>query len=123
MSVMAGVCACGPGDPPPELRTHLRAALSRVAADRARQYDLGAVTLFKLEPVSKTVSIVGNFDCVQIVLPGSGEGMWDIALDKDGNMVGTAASLQNFMLSGALVSIDKANAHCTPDSSKTVSTA
>jgi hypothetical protein len=71
-------------------------------------------TLFKLEPISKAVTIVGNFDCVQILLPGSGEGMWDIALDKDGNMVGTSASMQNFTLSGALVTIDKATAHCTP---------
>ena len=32
-------------------------------------------TLFKLEPVAKTITTVGNFDCVMITLPGSGEGM------------------------------------------------
>src|SRR5262245_22412732 len=29
-------------------------------------------TLFKLEPISKTVTTIGNFDCITISLPGSG---------------------------------------------------
>jgi len=73
-------------------------------------YGHSDTTLFLLEPVSKTVTTIGNFDCVQIIIMGSGEGMWDIALDKNGAMVGTTASLIN---GGALVSIDKLNAHCT----------
>jgi hypothetical protein len=39
--------------------------------------------------------------------------MWDIALDADSNMLGTVMQLVNFAQSGALVEIDKANAHCT----------
>jgi hypothetical protein len=71
-------------------------------------------TLFKLEPVSKTITTIGNFDCVTISIPGSGEGMWDIAVDKSGQLYGTSAKLQGFSLSGSLVKIDKGNAHCSP---------
>jgi hypothetical protein len=73
-------------------------------------YGHSDATLFLLEPVAKTVTTVGNFDCVQIFLPGSGEGMWDIALDKNGAMVG---SKRSFINGDALVSIDKVNAHCS----------
>lgn len=68
--------------------------------------------LYKLEPISTEVTIVGTFDCVSITLPGSGEGMWDIAIDKDGLMMGTLAKIEGFTQSGALVGIDKSNAHC-----------
>jgi hypothetical protein len=67
-------------------------------------------TLYLLDPVAETVNTIGNFDCVSIAIPGSGEGMWDIALDKNGNMVGTSMSIFN---GGALVNISKVNAHCT----------
>lgn len=57
-----------------------------------------AATLYKLDPITKQVSVVGDFvDC-------NGEGVIDIALDKDGNMVGTTF--------GGLYAIDKTNAHC-----------
>jgi hypothetical protein len=69
--------------------------------------------LFKLEPIAKVVTVVGTFDCVSITFPGSGEGMWDIAIDKDGRMVGTLAKLENFVQNGALVEIDEVNAHCS----------
>jgi hypothetical protein len=72
-------------------------------------YGHSDTTLFKLEPISKQVTIVGNFDCVSISLPNLGEGMWDIAIDKDGAMVGTMTLLQG----SSLVSIDKATAHCS----------
>src|SRR4051794_16751901 len=49
-------------------------------------YGHSDTTLFKLEPISKTVTTIGGFDCITISAPGSGEGMWDIALDKDGQM-------------------------------------
>ena len=68
--------------------------------------------LFKLEPISKQVTVVGTFDCAIITFPGMGEGMWDIALDKDGNMMGTLAKMEGLVQSGALVAIDKTNAHC-----------
>lgn len=63
-------------------------------------------TLYKLEPISKTVTILGDFDCVTAT--GGGSGMWDIAVDKDGNMFGT---VNNFS-SASLVRITKHNAHC-----------
>lgn len=59
--------------------------------------------LYKLEPISKAVSIIGTFDCLD-----SASAMWDIAIDKDGNMYG---SLNEFS-SARLVSIVKSTAHC-----------
>lgn len=72
-------------------------------------YGHSDTTLFKMNPVTKEVSIVGNFDCVSITVPGSGEGMWDIAIDKLGKMVGTTMSL---FFGGALVEIDEKTGHC-----------
>ena len=63
-------------------------------------------TLYKLEPISKTVTVVGDFDC--LATTGSGAGMWDIAIDKVGLMVGTAATIS----SASLVRIDRHTAHC-----------
>jgi len=59
-------------------------------------------TLYKLEPVSKTVTTVGEFDCL------TAGGMWDIAIDKNGNMFGVAAAIG----SAALVRITPNTAHC-----------
>lgn len=64
------------------------------------------VTLYKLEPISKTVTVVGDFDC--LTSTGNGLGMWDIALNKDGVMFGSA----NGMSTASLVRIDKTTAHC-----------
>lgn len=59
--------------------------------------------LYKLEPISKSVTTVGAFDCVT----GS-SGMWDIALDKDGNMFGSVSDFT----SARLVAVQKSTAHC-----------
>ena len=59
-------------------------------------------TLYKLEPISKTVTVVGKFDCL------GDSNMWDIALDKVGSMFGSA----NGISGGSLVRIDKTTAHC-----------
>jgi hypothetical protein len=72
-------------------------------------YAHSADTLYKLEPISKTVSVVAKFSCVDFDTSG-GNGMWDIALDKVGNMFGT---LQSGFSSGAVVQINKATAECT----------
>ncbi len=69
-------------------------------------YGHSAKVLYRLEPVSKTVTTVGTFDCGDF---SSGNGMWDIAIDKDGAMFG---SLNQGMASALLVRIDKATAHC-----------
>lgn len=71
-------------------------------------YGHSALTLYKLEPFSKTVSIVGNFDCLGGANPALGAGMWDIALDKNGRMIGVKGGL-----SGAVMEIEAATAHCT----------
>jgi hypothetical protein len=76
-------------------------------------YGHDARQLYKLEPISKEVIVVGSFDCVTIIVPGLGEGMWDIALDKDGNMMGTVGKFQGLNPSGALVAIDKTTASCS----------
>ncbi len=60
-------------------------------------------TLYELEPFSKSVQQIGQFDCL-----GSRE-MWDIAIDGQGRMVGAAMTIG----SGILVDIDPATAHCT----------
>ena len=72
-------------------------------------YGHSNTTLYKLEPYSKTVSIVGTFDCLGNAA-ALGGGMWDIAIDKDGHMVG---SMNNGLGAGAMVTIDKTTAHCT----------
>lgn len=74
-----------------------------------------ADTLYKLEPLSMTVTTVGKFSCVDIPC-NLGEGMWDIALDKDGNMYGSVAIANGACdgsMAGAIVKIDKTNASCT----------
>lgn len=60
-------------------------------------------TLYELEPFSKSVQQIGQFDCL------NGLEMWDIAIDKDGRMVGAAMSIS----SGSLVEIDPKTAHCS----------
>ena len=57
-----------------------------------------AVTLYKLDPVTKQVSVVGDFS-------GCNDSVIDIALDKAGSMVGTTFS--------GLFHIDKTTAQCT----------
>jgi len=79
-----------------------------------------ATTLYKLEPIGKTVTTIGTLDCVTVQagpLP-CGDGLWDIAIDKNGQMYGTALSVSDQICSpagamGRLVTIDKATAHCT----------
>ncbi len=56
-----------------------------------------ASTLYKLDPITKVVTTVGDFQGCDTVI--------DIALDKDGNMYGTT--------SGGVYKIDKATAACT----------
>jgi hypothetical protein len=71
-------------------------------------YAHSATTLYKLDPYTKQITIVGKFDCLGTLFPGGG--MWDIAIDKNGNMVGTA---NNGVSTGGVVSIDKTTAHCS----------
>lgn len=65
-------------------------------------------TLYKLEPISKTVTVVGKFSGIDINC-NMGEGMWDIALDKDGNMYGSAQVYTSDCntSSGQILKIDK----------------
>ena len=67
-------------------------------------------TLWLLEPISKQVTMVGAFDCVETQMVAS---MVDIAIDRTGKMTGSAGISFNNALGGALVSIDPTNAHCT----------
>lgn len=71
-------------------------------------------TLFKLDPSTKIVTKIGDFSCIDQVCNGSG--MWDIALDKDGNMYGSLDVVDcsgGGSEHGSLVKIDKTNASCT----------
>jgi hypothetical protein len=58
-----------------------------------------ADTLYKLDPISKEVTVVGAFTGI------NGDAMIDIALDKNGEMIGTAF--------GGLYKIDKTTASAT----------
>ncbi len=61
-------------------------------------------TLYELEPFSKAVTVVGDFDCL-----GSAE-MWDIAVNATGAMIGVAST---GLGGGLMVNIDPTNARCT----------
>jgi hypothetical protein len=78
-------------------------------------YGHSPTSLYKLEPFSKTIATLGNFDClVACGMLQTGCGMWDIAIDEKGNMIGTGVTaLSQIQAAGTLVSIDKATAHCT----------
>ena len=69
--------------------------------------------LYKLEPYSKVLSLVGNYDCITLTPDPSDsqDGMADIAVDKNGKMygVGRVKPTSNWML----VEVDKTTAHCT----------
>lgn len=72
-------------------------------------YGHSARTLYELEPFSKTVTRVADFDCAAAVNVDGGSGMWDIAVDRDGNMVGVLAVGIN---QAELVRIDVATGAC-----------
>ena len=69
-------------------------------ADDAVVYGHSATMLFTVDPDTLAVKPVANF-----VWPSGPDEMTDIALDKDGNMVGISF--------GAVYAIDKSNAKCT----------
>jgi uncharacterized protein DUF6923 len=69
------------------------------------------VTLYRFDPVGGAFVTVGDFSCLK-VSEGVAE-MLDIAVDRAGNMVGTAAMSEHTVITGRLVSIDKATGACT----------
>ena len=67
-------------------------------------------TLYRFNPVAGDFVTVGNFTCLE-----GTEGvalMLDIAIDRAGNMVGTAAMSEHTVITGRLVSIDKMTGAC-----------
>jgi hypothetical protein len=73
-------------------------------------YAHSELSLYRFDPIARDFVTVGDFSCLQ----GS-EGvalMLDIAIDRAGNMVGTAAMSEHSVIVGRLVSIDKATAAC-----------
>jgi hypothetical protein len=70
-------------------------------------------TLYELEPFSRTLRKIGDFDCIRLTPDpeDSQDGMADIAVDRDGRMygVGRVSDTDEF----ALVSIDPHTAACT----------
>jgi glutamine cyclotransferase len=61
-------------------------------------YAHSPTTLYRMDPIGKEVSLVGDFDCI------TNTEMWDIAIDSTGYMVGSGPD--------RLVKIDPANATC-----------
>jgi len=73
-------------------------------------YAHSELTLYRFNPVAGDFVTVGNFNCLE-----GTEGvafMMDIAIDRAGNMVGTAAMSEHTVITGRLVSIDKMTAAC-----------
>ncbi len=78
-------------------------------------YAHSPTSLYKLEPFSKTITTLGNFDCLTACsMLITGCGMWDIAIDEKGKMLGTGVTaLSQIAAAGKLVEIDKGTGHCT----------
>src|SRR5262245_57006879 len=74
-------------------------------------YAHSSLTLYRFNPVAGDFVTVGTFDCLNA--DGGVAEMLDIAIDRDGNMVGTAAMSEHNSIVGRLVSIDKMTAACT----------
>ncbi|MEO7111009.1 MAG: hypothetical protein ABI183_11275 [Polyangiaceae bacterium] len=71
-------------------------------------------TLYKLDPTTNTVTTIGKFSGIDTSCDLN-EGMWDIALDKDGNMYGSVETEGSGCSStgGEIVKIDKTTAATT----------
>jgi hypothetical protein len=95
-------------------------ALADAAPPVGEVYGHSANTLFKLEPFSRVVTNVGVLDCVTLwtgPLP-CGDGLWDIAIDKNGVMFGTTLTVSDVLCQasgarGHLIRIDKTTAKCS----------
>lgn len=74
-------------------------------------YAHSGLTLYRFNPVAGDFVTVGQFTCLNS--DGGVAEMLDIAIDRGGNMVGTAAMSEHNSIVGRLVSIDKATAECT----------
>ncbi len=109
-----GAGAVGDGGSPGALSTDAGSTEAGTTAAPGEVYGHSADTLYKLEPISKTVSTIGKFSGVDTSC-GIGEGMWDIALDKDGNMYGSVAIAGGdcTTIAGEMVKIDKTNGTTT----------
>ena len=105
----------GGGDDPPEAGHSIDGNLTVVDATSGPREDAGPAlpgevfahtpkTLYKLEPISKTLTRVGNFSCTAGA-DAAAQDVIDIAVDKGGKMYGT--TFQSLLL------IDKATAACT----------
>jgi len=73
-------------------------------------YAHSALTLYKFNPIAGDFATVGDFSCL-LGTDGVAE-MLDIAIDRAGNMVGTAAMSEHATIAGRLVTIDKTTAAC-----------
>jgi len=74
-------------------------------------YAHSELTLYRFNPVAGDFVTVGEFTCLNS--DGGVAEMLDIAIDRTGNMVGTAAMSEHATIVGRLVSIDKTTAACT----------
>ena len=97
-----------PADGPPLADAFAGADLDPRVGEVYAHSDL---TLYRFDPVGGVFVTVGDFSCLK-VSEGFAE-MLDIAVDRGGNMVGTAAMSEHTVITGRLVSIDKTTAACT----------
>jgi hypothetical protein len=103
-----------PGDAPlvySDLLLSAEAAGERWAGG-GEVYAHSAHTLYHFDPTSGAFRVVGDFSCLVFDdIPNAG--MIDIAINRDGAMLGTAVQSDHGLPTGKVVSIDKANAQCT----------
>ncbi len=78
-------------------------------------YAHSADTLYLMEPVSKVLTEVGTFDCISVGDPNdSADGMTDIAIDKNGRMLGVGVAAGHMGApSHSLFNVDPKTAECT----------
>jgi hypothetical protein len=96
------------GDAPPFADAFTSADIDPRVGEVYAHSDL---TLYRYDPIAGSFTTVGDFSCLEVSM-GVAE-MLDIAVDRAGNMVGTAAMSEHTVITGRLVSIDKKTAACT----------
>jgi hypothetical protein len=84
------------------------------AAPAGEVFGHSSDTLYKLDPTTNTVKTIGKFSGIDTSCDAN-EGMWDIALDKDGNMYGTVETEGSdcSTTGGEIVKIDPTTAATT----------
>jgi hypothetical protein len=114
--VLVWSCACARADAPraepgdggasdlAPVSDRVLVGTERATPSMGRVYAHHADQLYLYDPISRLFTLVGVFGCVS--------SMVDIAVDRSGNIVGTALAFRGTELGGVLTSIDPATGGC-----------